>query len=632
MKGIRLAPLARKLRATAERAKRWTLGQLLPVLPPPFSTLVHGGLNRLQPLFGGQRARRWETFLWGGLSEIALNELELLEHDPQAPKFERARAAQVSAIWHLTHRNPQAALAHASSASELVPAAAAMRLQAQLQGDALIELGRLAEARALLRDYLKVHPLDPHVLLSQANTLGSSAADEEARLDTVNALLRAEGLLPLRKSSSTQALSMSNLELAEESNAARPSDGPLVTVIVPVFNAEKSLAVALQGILLQTWQPLEILVVDDASTDGTLSIVHHFAKKDPRVVGLKQPSNRGSYAARNLALARAKGSFITVHDADDWSHPQKIERQVAHLLQFPEQQANLSSWVRVSPDFRFVGPARVTGEKLITNSSSLMVRAEVLRQVGGWDEVRVGADSELIERLESDFQQRIPVIAASAPLAFAEHSPESLTGRGPTHILTRLYGVRRSYMEAARHCLATRGPRVGEDRSERRFPAPESILPEPTAVTRVDLLAIADSNASGLVGERLWQLLHFARRRALRVGLVHLGSPQAARCQGTSFRALEEAQQGKLAIIAPGTAVSAPLTFVCNPELLSCPFDRPPQVTTGRALLFSARLPSGASRRDIEDHTRRLLFVPPEWIDDAEADSWESLLLPYLQS
>ena len=102
---------------------------------------------------------------------------------------------------------------------------------------------------------------------------------------------------------------------------------------MPAYNAENTIATAAKSILDQTWSNLELIVVDDGSSDGTWSIIEFVARRDPRVVPLRHPRNRGAYAARNTALSHATGDFVTAHDADDWSHPEKVALQAIALME-----------------------------------------------------------------------------------------------------------------------------------------------------------------------------------------------------------------------------------------------------------------------------------------------------------
>jgi glycosyltransferase involved in cell wall biosynthesis len=111
------------------------------------------------------------------------------------------------------------------------------------------------------------------------------------------------------------------------------SPPPLVSVIVPAYNAERFLGRALRSALAQTYPHLEIIVVDDGSTDGTAGVIHSFT--DVRIRHLAQP-NRGQGAARNLAIRASAGRFVTFLDADDLYLPPKVERQVDFLTAHPD--------------------------------------------------------------------------------------------------------------------------------------------------------------------------------------------------------------------------------------------------------------------------------------------------------
>ena len=107
----------------------------------------------------------------------------------------------------------------------------------------------------------------------------------------------------------------------------------LVSVIVPTFNAGALLDQAIDSLLAQSYTPLEIIVVDDGSTDGSADALA--ARLGDRITLLRQP-NRGKPAALNHALSVARGEFYALQDADDYSHPERIARQVAALQRRPE--------------------------------------------------------------------------------------------------------------------------------------------------------------------------------------------------------------------------------------------------------------------------------------------------------
>ena len=105
---------------------------------------------------------------------------------------------------------------------------------------------------------------------------------------------------------------------------------PLVSVVVPCFNAAAFLAETLRSVCGQTYRQLEILIVDDGSTDGTAAIATEFARGDDRVRLLQKP-NGGLSSARNFGIDHARGKYISFVDGDDLWVPSKIEKHVAHL-------------------------------------------------------------------------------------------------------------------------------------------------------------------------------------------------------------------------------------------------------------------------------------------------------------
>lgn len=229
------------------------------------------------------------------------------------------------------------------------------------------------------------------------------------------------------------------------------ADGPLVSVAVPVYNAADTIATCLRGLCAQSWRNLDIIVIDDASTDHTAQIVAAAAQKDPRIRLLQLPVNGGTYIARNAGFGAARGAYFTVHDADDWSHPQKIAAQVAALHHAPALAATASHWVRADNDLRMTR-WRIEDGWIHRNVSSLMIRTALRETVGYWDRIRTNADTEYYHRLLAAFgDSSIQEIHAGIPLGFGRTHATSLTNQGHGTLASQFIGTRRSYMNAARH-------------------------------------------------------------------------------------------------------------------------------------------------------------------------------------
>lgn len=184
------------------------------------------------------------------------------------------------------------------------------------------------------------------------------------------------------------------------------TEGPMVTVIMPAWNSENTVLPAARSILQQTWRNLELLIVDDASTDGTWKVLEQIAALDPRVRISRNSVNVGPYVSKNIALREAKGQWFTGQDADDWAHPQRIEKHMKHILasqgRIPASRAYM---IRMTPEGEICGIYFVNSDKIdgVTQRCSISSIYNVdffRKKLGFYDCSRFGADSELVGRVE----------------------------------------------------------------------------------------------------------------------------------------------------------------------------------------------------------------------------------------
>jgi hypothetical protein len=178
--------------------------------------------------------------------------------------------------------------------------------------------------------------------------------------------------------------------------------GPLVSVIMPAWNAEATVRKAAQSILDQTWRNLELLIVDDASTDGTWAVLQQIAAADTRVKIARNAINVGPYVSKNIALTRAKGEWITGHDADDWAVPLRLEQHVGRALR-GSAKVSLTYMLRMVPYGAFerftpIGNFSFDGASRVASISALFDADWMQEKLGFWDSVRFAADSEMIAR------------------------------------------------------------------------------------------------------------------------------------------------------------------------------------------------------------------------------------------
>lgn len=453
------------------------------------------------------RALAWDHHLWRGAADVMLPRLQRLAQASGATAEEQATARWALARWSawqgdwrsvLTWAEPLLEDVEDSGPALLMPALLIVEAYCRLAHQAF---GTEASAQenpapsddAALQSVLATlktqfsERADTH--LAEAN-VAKLRGDEVACLAAINRLYTEHGLATLSKRDPERALGLDNLNASvggAESSASTPfPTGPaesLVSVVLPVHNAENTVSTALAGLFQQSWRPLEIIVVDDASTDHTAAVVSRLADAAPDGVTLRlirQPDNGGAYAARNRGVAEAAGAWITTHDGDDWSHSEKIALQVSSLQQAPEARACLSWWVRTTPALLFHRWRLDEYGWVYPNLSSLMIRREVLQTVGFWDEVDVNADSEYRERLQAAFGHKAVIdVLPGVPLSFGRADEGSLSQHGPTHLVTQFRGARHDYMASARrwHESASRPESLYLPRRPgwRSFPAPAVI-------------------------------------------------------------------------------------------------------------------------------------------------------------
>lgn len=188
---------------------------------------------------------------------------------------------------------------------------------------------------------------------------------------------------------------------------------PLVSVVIPAFNAEKTIEETIQSVLNQTFSDFELIVVNDGSTDRTLETINQI--KDPRIKIFSYPNSGCVAISRNRGFTHASGEYIAFLDADDLWKPEKIEAQVAALKVNP-QAAVAYSWVdRIDDNNQFLQKGsrvningKVYAELLVSNfldnGSNPLIRKEAFQEIKGFDETLLHAeDQDLYIRLAARY-------------------------------------------------------------------------------------------------------------------------------------------------------------------------------------------------------------------------------------
>jgi glycosyltransferase involved in cell wall biosynthesis len=173
--------------------------------------------------------------------------------------------------------------------------------------------------------------------------------------------------------------------------------GPLVSIVVPVYNSEAFLRETLDSVFALEYEPFEVIVVDDGSTDGSADIAESYA----RVHCIRQ-ENRGPSEARNVGVRLARGEFVAFVDSDDIVLPHKLSAQVGHLLNHPEVTANLGRQEWITPPPNAVRDL-VWGDLDGIPPMSMVIRRTALVELGGFDPALRGPeDTDFLMRMRQD--------------------------------------------------------------------------------------------------------------------------------------------------------------------------------------------------------------------------------------
>jgi glycosyltransferase involved in cell wall biosynthesis len=185
----------------------------------------------------------------------------------------------------------------------------------------------------------------------------------------------------------------------------------MLTVLLTVYNGAKFLPTAVESILAQTYRDFTFLIVDDASTDDSRSVIEGYRSRDPRIELLALDRNIGQTAALNLGLRRIKTPWMARMDGDDFSHPTRLEQQVEALerepgigcvgtgiWEFTQDPAVVDRVILRPGRHEQIRLAALTGSGMI--HGSILVRSEAILECGGYNErYRYASDRDLFIRL-----------------------------------------------------------------------------------------------------------------------------------------------------------------------------------------------------------------------------------------
>lgn len=403
--------------------------------------------------------------------------------------------------------------------------------------DALAQTGRGDQTLELegLCDADNKNPNDLHLYRANArNPFRDSSRTVDEWLAEINAMYEAAGLAPIRLKDCAEP---AFLRLSADPVPAM-TEGPLVTIVMPVFRPDAFTDLAIESALAQSYRNIEVIIVDDGSGDVLADRLEKWELADPRVKLVRNTLNSGAYTSRNIGYSMATGEFITVFDGDDWQHPQKIEMLVAGAVRQEDRALVSAPWSRVGEDLMFhyrgwrgayVTPAHV---------SAMFPVSIIKERLGYWDTVRKAADTEFILRYQLLVNDKEVLEVTQAPLTLSLVGSTNLSMddfrmgyRSPDRVAYR--AAYEHWHRQIRH--GHHSGYLDFPPGRRAFPAPARFLPARPEPVELDELFVGDFGAPRESAPAMWRDIDEARSAGRRVGMMHVPSILNTISFNTSF-------------------------------------------------------------------------------------------------
>ncbi len=407
--------------------------------------------------------------------------------------------------------------------------------------------------------------------------------------------------------------------------APPPVEAPQrVSVVVTAYRPDEGLITAVRSIVAQSWRNVEVVIVDDASPPEHDEVLARAVALGDRIRLVRQPVNRGTYAARNAGLDAAGGEFVTFQDSDDWSHPRRLELQVAPLRADKRLTATTSAGMSVTETMLLNRPGVRSGR--FNPSSLLFRRTLVTGRIGYFDPVRKAADSEYIGRIQAAFGARSVRHVENGPLALIRLTENSLSRSE----------IRAHWMHPARVAYSSaylrwhRAIAAGEaepyrpaDGGDRPFAAPPHLLTGGRAeVPAYDVVVVGDWRfRDGSVRAAVDEIRALVAA-GLRVAVTQLEAYRVVhRLRYPMCEPIQNlVNSGLVDQVDLGERCDATLVLVRQAAVLQFAADEAGGIRPGRLVVVADRAPSradGTDRRYTPDvctaRARRLFGVDPLW-------------------
>lgn len=227
----------------------------------------------------------------------------------------------------------------------------------------------------------------------------------------------------------------------------------LISVIIPAYNAEKTIQETIGSVLQQTFTDFEIIVVDDGSSDSTVDVVSNITDSRVKVIA---GSHAGASASRNLGFVRSMGEFVAFLDADDIWTPDKLEAQLAALKNNPKAYVAYSWTNFIDEEGKFLRKGsratcignvydKILVANFLGNGSNVLIKREAIETVGGYDEsLSAGQDRDLYIRLAAQYE----FVVVPSPQNLYRVSQKSISSNITNSQVARLQVIEKAFENA----------------------------------------------------------------------------------------------------------------------------------------------------------------------------------------
>ena len=560
--------------------------------------------------------------LWGGFSRYAVTELQEFVDDDKNSTKERVSGLYALARWSASNNDWTSVSEKLKQIRNLDIKFYRAKRTKLLLVESYIQQKRFEKAIDFIEPSLE-YKFDSDLVCALVNI---ELPDEE-RLSTLNRIYTHYGLAPLQFIDPQKGMSFGNVDVIENLTTFT---GPKVSILVPVYKAETFIRVAINSLLAQTWSNIEIVAVDDCSPDNSLDILKELAENDSRLKVYSNEENLGAYGTRNKALSLATGDYITVHDSDDWSHPQMLEVQLGAMMSEPRLKITCSMMARVQPDLRFIlRPQRNNLDYIHRSYPSVLIKREDLKALGEWDGVSANADDEFVQRARMLWgNDSVKDILTDVPLSFFLVHENSLTQNKKTSLNSLTFGIRYEYSRQAKYWKANKVGKEPQQVVTHRtslkspFPIPAGLAPNNWPINKhYDLVIISDLSLLGGTRRCNEGYIAAALSAGLRVGLFHWPRYDL-KIADIAKEYTELTYNDNVDMLVHEDEITANLVLIHHPPILKYEIDAVPTITCDKVgvlvnqspMQLWSEEPHYYSENEVNALCERLFDKTPIWI------------------